>query len=213
MEGGVLLWVLATVDLVVSGRRNTREKDIFLNQSPRQLAIPCNICTTPQIPPAPGPETLNISASGPASQPRVLVPGWLGSPGLTLPSLVLSPKGRCSKEARRLPGSKGTFSALSPSSTLPPFPTQPVTTGESIPSSTSPHADLVSASVQKGLVLTRRAVLDREMHAPCVQDSLMQELTLFLQTHRDSTRTRPHLQRHLRNSETYEGPAHRHTQD
>lgn len=108
MEGGVLLWVLATADLVVSGRRNTREEDIFLNQTPRQLAIPCNICT-PLILPAPGQETLHISASGPASQPPVLVPEWLGPPQLTLPSLVPSPKGRCSKEARRLLGSKGNF--------------------------------------------------------------------------------------------------------
>ena len=29
MEGDVLLWVLATADLVVSGRRNTREKRHF----------------------------------------------------------------------------------------------------------------------------------------------------------------------------------------
>ena len=77
MDGGLLLWDLATADLVVSGRRNASLfnkvlETFFLTKAPDSWLLQAT--SGPPIPPAPGQETENISAPLPASPPPFLVP-------------------------------------------------------------------------------------------------------------------------------------------
>ena len=98
---------------------------------------------------------------------------------------------------------------------LPPFPAQPVTAGESIPSST-PACTLTSFLPRcRGDTSLhaprRRAVRGPETHAPRTQDSLTQELRRSFPNTLRLTRTHAQFRRYIPNSGTCQGPTHKHT--